>query len=344
MTMIDPRHPPRRPRCLVGLLLACCVVTCCQAQSLGTHFDFSPAAGASPDASIEVLGAVRLATRAPDGLPLHGLSGLAWLPRAQQLVAVTDQGEIVSLRPVFAAGRLRDVTFLARHALRDANGVPLVGRLRDAEGLALLPEVDGEMSLAVSFEQDPRVARYSLDGHWLGAVKLPDTLLAAARREPRNHGLEALARLPDGHLVAGLERSESSRSDVLRLWVSDGRRWTFPAHARGGALVALDTQPDGTLLALERRYLSPLAPLIISIHRLTPTAHDLVVETIATFSSAQGWQVDNFEGLASLGGNELLIISDDNASPLQNTLLVHLRLSPPNAAAADHESAPARRR
>lgn len=334
MTMPTPCRIWRSPRSLVALLLAGWLGGRCQAQSLGTPFEFSPGEGVRAVASVTVLGAVRLARRAPDGLPLHGLSGLAWLPRTQTLIAVTDQGELLSLRPVFAAGRLRDVTFLARHALRDAHGAPLAGRSRDAEGLALLPGQHGENSLAVSFEQFPRVERYSMDGHWLGPVKLPEALLAAVRQQPGNHGLEALARLSDGSLVAGLERAESSRSDVLRLWVSDGRHWTFPARARGGALVALDTLPDGTLLALERRYLSPLAPLIISIHRLIPGADDPTVEAIAQFSSARGWPVDNFEGLATLGEREILIVSDDNASLLQNTLLVHLRLPPSIATGA----------
>jgi hypothetical protein len=261
------------------------------------------------------------------------------LPRARQLVAVTDQGELLWLRPEFADGRLRDVNFLARYPLRDRHGVSLRGRARDAEGLALLSEDDGASALAISFEQYPRVERYALDGHWLGSITMPEALLRAARAQSDNRGIEALARLPDGRLVAGLEYAESSRSALLRLWTSDGLRWTFPARARGGAMVALDTLPDGSLLALERRYLSPLAPLIISIHRLVPGAGHPTVEAVAQFSSARGWPVDNFEGLAVLDEREFLIVSDDNANPLQHTLLVHLRRRPTDSRAAKHREA-----
>lgn len=323
----------RRPL-LATLLLAVTLVPRCPAHPLATPFQFSPGDNNKSATSTLVLGAVKLANRAPDHLPLHGLSGLAWLPDAGHLLAVTDQGELLVLRPEFAEGRLRDVQFIGRHALRDARGEPLTGLARDAEGMTLLPGPDGEMSLAVSFEQYPRVDRYSLDGRWLGSLDLPPALLEAARQQPGNHGLEALALLRDGRLVAGLERSESSRSDLLRLWGTDGQRWTFPARARGGALVALDALPDGSLLALERRYLSPLAPLIISVHRLVPGKGEVAAEAIAQFSSAQGWPVDNFEGLAALGDDEYLIVSDDNANPLQSTLLVHLRLPPSHAGGA----------
>jgi hypothetical protein len=43
---------------------------------------------------------------------------------------------------------------------------------------------------------------------------------------------------------------------------------------------------------------------------------------LAAFDSYKGWHIDNFEGLTKVGKNRFLMISDDNDSFFQKTLLV----------------------
>ncbi len=43
---------------------------------------------------------------------------------------------------------------------------------------------------------------------------------------------------------------------------------------------------------------------------------------LAKLETEKGWNIDNFEGLAKVDKNRYLMISDDNGSPLQKTLLV----------------------
>ena len=45
-------------------------------------------------------------------------------------------------------------------------------------------------------------------------------------------------------------------------------------------------------------------------------------EILARLDSSDGWHLDNFEGLTKVGKNRYLMISDDNGSFLQKTLLV----------------------
>jgi len=43
---------------------------------------------------------------------------------------------------------------------------------------------------------------------------------------------------------------------------------------------------------------------------------------LARFDTDDGWNIDNFEGLAKVSKNKYLMISDDNDSFLQKTLVV----------------------
>ena len=47
---------------------------------------------------------------------------------------------------------------------------------------------------------------------------------------------------------------------------------------------------------------------------------------IVRFDSSKGWRLDNFEGLAHYRGRRYFMVSDDNRSPLQKTLLVYFEI------------------
>jgi hypothetical protein len=73
-----------------------------------------------------------------------------------------------------------------------------------------------------------------------------------------------------------------------------------------------------------------MQPFAISL-RLTQlskpqTTSPLVVSDVAIFQSDQGWLLDNFEGLTRHRALQFFIISDDNCSNLQSTLLVYFEL------------------
>lgn len=276
-----------------------------------------------------IQGALRLSTEAPDGKSLHGLSGMVWLPQTEVLYAVSDQGYLVCLRPVFEGVYLRDVEFVGRFILRDADGKPLTGRARDAEGLAVSNDGQAPLELLISFEQQPRIIRYSPEGEFLGELPLPKALtrrLAAARG---NDGLEGLAWWANG-FITGLEFSRETplagtSPTTLELVSEAGDVWRYAAAEPGGALVGLDTRGEH-LIALERRYLSPWQPLIISLRALDLSHEEPRITELARFSSAEGWAVDNFEAVAWHSENRFFLLSDDNANPLQKTLLIYLSL------------------
>lgn len=297
------------------------------AASFAEPFAFAPAGSPLGAQRTPIRGAFRLAAIAPDGQPVHGLSGAAWSAARGLLYAVSDQGYLVHLRPVWAESRLVNVLFVARYPLLDARGKALRERARDAEGLVLRHVPGGRETLLVSFEQQPRIMRYTPTGELLGKSTTPNSLTSRLHQSHRNHGLEALAWTPRHGLIMGLEYPLPESAERLELIAAnDDARWRFAPAEPGGALVGLDSAPDSTLIVLERRYLSPLAPLIITLRKLDLSTTPPGLAELARFSSADGWPVDNFEAVARHANGRYFLLSDDNASPLQKTLLVYLAL------------------
>jgi len=281
---------------------------------------------------IRLLGSLRLRERSVDGQPAHGLSGLSWSAAQQRLIVVSDRGFLVHLRPHIAGGHLVGASYCAAYPLRDANGNPLRGRGRDAEGLSLRPaSATSAEELLVAFEQRPRIARYSLDGRYLGELPLPTTLRSPARYVSPNRALEALTETRRfGVIVAPELPWRDAPASGVPLFSLGGPSWRFRTlDADYSGVVGMETLPDDNLLVLERRFISLLHPLIIALSRVTLPdlpGQSAGQDEIARFDTTQGWAMDNFESLARHEGNRYFMISDDNASPLQHSLLVYFEV------------------
>jgi hypothetical protein len=159
-------------------------------------------------------------------------------------------------------------------------------------------------------------------------LRLPPPLAVAGHYAGTNRGLEALA-WHDGHgaILAPESPLRGTAHTAVTLYASDGRRWRYPVdNAVEQSITGLDSLPDGSLLALERRYARPWLPVVITVSRLRLAEHGLQIEPLARFSSTQGWPVDNFEAIAYHREGRFFIASDDNASPWQRGLLVYLEI------------------
>jgi len=91
--------------------------------------------------------------------------------------------------------------------------------------------------------------------------------------------------------------------------------------------------PGGSLLAMQRSFRFALYPPVIVLQRLrldgaNPDAM-LSAETLAVFDNGAGWMIDNFEGLTRHRDNRYFIVSDDNGSFLQRTLLFYFEVLEP---------------
>lgn len=225
--------------------------------------------------------------------------------------------------------------------LPDAAGRPLDGTARDAEDIVVLP--DGAM--VVSFERDHRLWLYpATAAKPFSAPPRPLPAPPGLADAPFNGGVEALTRLPDGRLLAVVEGDggdgaattpgwlgtpsgpDLDRIDwqPLRLAVDDGFRPTAAAVAA-----------NGDLLVLERAFSIP-AGFSNRIRRIPATAAAAAIAAGTALTGPVVFRLDrppvndNFEGMAAIplpdGTTRVLLVSDDNYSGLQRTLLVALRL------------------
>jgi len=289
-------------------------------------------------AGIRLLGVLRLASAVIRGRRLCGLSGLAWDEDVGVLYALSDLGSLFHLQPEFnAQGYLTGIQRVAAYPLQDALDRPLQSPYNDAEGLAIRNsdnKVQGDTELLASFETRPRVVRYSPTGAWRGEERLPAPLRDLRNYRNSNQGMEAITVDSQWGVLVGTEAPLLSGSPRhIRLFQLDGRAWDYPlGSAPKSALVAMEAQPDGSLIILERAFVVPLHPLVISLRRIEPATLEgsapLKVVDVAVFDSSQGWLLDNFEGLTRHRDQRFFMISDDNCSAWQSTLLVYFELLP----------------
>ena len=135
-------------------------------------------------------------------------------------------------------------------------------------------------------------------------------------------------------VLVGTERPlRNEPAGRVRIFTGDGRSWLYPlSDAPRSSLVALEALPGGGLLTLERAFVAPMLPLIISLRRTEPLLPGmeapLKVTDVAVLDSSQGWHLDNFEGLTHYRGRRYFMVSDDNCFSLQATLLVQFELLP----------------
>jgi hypothetical protein len=240
---------------------------------------------------------------------LHELSDLV-ISGTDRIRAVGDDGIFFEARLLFdEGGRLNGIGEARITPMLDMNGKPLAGRMRDGEGMTMLPGGD----VLVSFEREPRIWLYPARGGRPRAVPSPDA------RFPSNEGMEAIDMTPDVGADAYMVGSESS-----------GETWT--CRLSGGCikgptiqkptefgLVSLNRLPDGKTAYLLRAY-DPARGPRISLRILDGT------KLYDRMELARPLTVDNFEGIASTptrnGQRRFYLISDDNAAANQRTILL----------------------
>lgn len=281
--------------------------------------------------SLTYLGGLILAVEKGEaGDQFGGYSGLTVEPDGTGLWAMSDLGHW--LRLAFdrtAAGVPRGIAAAEILPLRDANGAAITRKLlNDAESLRHL--ADGRW--LVSFERAHRLWFYDRPGGAAtGALAVP----AAVAMQPENGGIEAVASFASGDLVLLSEEAPAAvggtGDSAAWLW-RDGAwhdmAWPARDDFRPTDAVAL---PGGDLLVLQRFY-KPLIGPKARISRVPAAAirPGAVLEARLLAEWASPFSVDNMEAIdvrpAADGSLWLYVMSDDNRSSLQRTLLMVFRL------------------
>ena len=281
------------------------------------------------DELIRVEAVAELSNITINGSKVSELSDLAWDDDEQLLYALSDNGQLLSFKPVFSNNKFDDLLMVNGISLHDDKGKKLRWKNSDSEGLTLLNSnnnIQGDTQYVVSFERLPRVILYNQKGFIEKQLEIPEKLRNISNYRSENKSLESVLFHDQLGLIIGTEYSLKGKDKTqLGFYTLDGKFWSFPAHFRDGALTGLSKARDNDLLALERVYGRFFSGLKVAIHHLRITGDQIENKVIALFLPAEGFFNDNFEGLERHKDDYYFMISDDNNHPTKRNVLIYFK-------------------
>jgi hypothetical protein len=262
-----------------------------------------------------------------------GISGLRVAADGARFLAVTDQGRWLRGRIVYDRGRPTDIADAEMAPVLGPDGKPLAARRwYDTEALAW----DGG-TVYVGIERVHQIVRFDYGKHGLLARGQPIAVPSAFKLFPSNKSIEGLVFVPKGSPLAGtliaFPESALDASGNHQAFLIGGPTPGAFAIKRSDEFDIGDAAllPQGDLLILERRY-SMLRGVAMRIRRIALAAvkPGALVDGRELIFADLGSQIDNMEGLAvhrtASGDTVLTLISDDNFSPIQRTVLLQFTL------------------
>ena len=262
-----------------------------------------------------------------------GLSALRVAPDGAHFLSVSDKGRWLRGRIRYEGTRPVRITDAEMAPVLGSDGKPLAARgWYDTESIAQ----DGG-TIWVGIERVNRIVRFDFGRDGLLARGEPIPVPPGIQRLPNNKGLECLVFVPrdfplGGTLVAISERG-LDRDGNIEAFLLNGTNWAEFSVRRIGDFDVSDCAitPKGDLLLLERSF-SRLKGVGMRIRRV-PLAEVKPGATIggpALIEADMNFQIDNMEGLSvhrdAQGALVLTLISDDNFSIIQRTLLLQFTL------------------
>jgi hypothetical protein len=262
-----------------------------------------------------------------------GLSGLRLDAKGERFISISDKGGWFTGRIVYQGREMTGLADVEAAPLLGADGRPITARgWYDSESIAL----DGPL-VYIGLEGANEILRYDFSKGFTRARGEVLPTPPAMRRLPRNKGIEALVMVPKGLPLAGTlialsERGLDAEGNLIAFLIGGKTPGQFAVRRTNNFDISdAVLLPSGALLILERKFswLSGIGIRIRSIP-LNAVAPGALVDGPAIFDADLGHEVDNMEGIdvhvTPAGDTVLTMISDDNFSLLQRTLLLQFTL------------------
>jgi hypothetical protein len=262
-----------------------------------------------------------------------GLSGLRLDAKGERFISFSDKGSWFTGRIVNRGREMTGLDDVEAAPMLGPDGRPITTRgWFDSESIAL----DGSL-VYIGLERVNEVLRFDFSRGFTRSrgevVRMPP----AVKKLPFNKGLEALVFVPKGQPLAGTliaisERGLDPQGNLIAFLVGGPSPGQFSVRRTNNFDVSdAVLLASGDLLVLERKF-SWLAGIGIRIRRiaLKSLAPGAVVDGPSIFEADFGQEIDNMEGIDAHvtpeGDTVLTMVSDDNFSPLQRTLLLQFTL------------------
>ncbi len=274
-------------------------------------------------------GGLQLSSRHDD---FGGWSGLWRSPDGRQLVAVSDQASWLTASVTTQGGVPTGLEDGTMAPILGADGRPLWRtKSYDTEGLSI---VDGIAHISIERTHEIMRFDWARDGVLARGRSLP--LPADVKRLPSNRSLEAVGIVPpglpaSGGIIAIAERSGAMEDPTLGIIVGGAMPGLFQVRrSKGFDITDLAFLPGGDMLLLERWY-APWRGVGMRIRRIA--GRDIkpgaMLDGTTLIEADLGYQIDNMEGLSVHREKDrtiLTLISDDNFSAIQRTILLEFEL------------------
>src|SRR5438874_5631682 len=263
-----------------------------------------------------------------------GLSAWRWLDaKGERFIAVSDHGSWFSGRILYRGRAMTGLDDVEAAPLLGPDGRPITARgWFDSEAIAL----DGSL-VYIGLERVNQVLRFDFAKGFTRSRGEVVPMPPAVKKLPFNKGLEALVMVPRGMPLAGTliaisERGLDGQGNLLAFLVGGPAPGQFSVRRTDNFDVSdAVLLPSGDLLILERKF-SWLGGLGIRILRipLKSIGPGAVVDGPSILNADLGQEVDNMEVIdahvTAEGDTVLTMVSDDNFSPIQRTLLLQFTL------------------
>jgi hypothetical protein len=276
-----------------------------------------------------------LVLRSPDK-NFGGLSAIRVATDGGHFLSLTDRGWWFRGLLLYAGTRPSGIADAEMAPILGADGRPLAARgWYDTEAIA----EDGG-TLYVGIERVHQIVRFNYGKDGLLARGRAIAPPPGMRSLPANKGIEALVFVPKGLPLAGTliaisERGLDAAGNLSAFLIGGPTPGAF-AIKRDSRYDVTDAAllPGGNMLLLERRFGwdTGLAVRIrrIALGEIKPGA---LADGAVLFEADLGYEIDNMEGLSvhrAAGGEIVLtLVSDDNFSVVQRTLLLQFTLAEP---------------
>jgi len=264
-----------------------------------------------------------------------GLSGIRFLDgKGERFVAISDQGGWFTGTIRYSGREMVGLTDVEAAPLLGADGRPITEKHLwwDSESIAR----DGNL-VYVGLERVNQILRYDFAK---GGTRARGEVIAvppALRKLPSNKGIEALVFIPKGQPLAGTliafsERGLDADGNLVAFLIGGPTPGQFSVRRTEKYDISdAVLLPSGELLILERKF-SWFTGINIRIRAipLKGIAPGALVDGPALFAADLGHEIDNMEGIDAHvtpdGETVLTLVSDDNFSMLQRTLLLQFTL------------------
>jgi hypothetical protein len=337
------RAPSSRPGKINALLAGAIFLTAVQRPAQAADSPVAIAVQSQSIAAFEIFNSSRRQFGTLEfrgGLVLHsdfkhfgGFSGIRVSEDGARFISISDKAWWLRGRLLYDQNRPVGIAEAEMAPMLGADGRPLAARgWYDAESIAQ----DGGI-LYVGIERVHQIVKFDYAKDGLLARGYPIAVPGAVRSLPRNKGLEALVFVPDGLVLAGTliavsERGLDKAGNIKAFLIGGPRPGGFTVKRTADYDVSDGVLlPPGDLLLLERKF-NWTSGLGVRIRRIgiAGIAPGALVDGPTLIEADLRNEIDNMEGISihrGAGGETVLtLISDDNFSLLQRTLLLQFAL------------------